>query len=95
MEVLENYVVLLGERQDFFLCSFILKKLFDLHAILCAQDSSQLHGVAVREGADVLHGQEGQGHPAGVREGPHWQEDTVTQVRSTFKSSLTQVSEHI
>ncbi len=50
------------------------------------QGSGKLHDVEVREGAPLLPGQEGQGHPARLREGPHRQEDRVTQVKPSPKS---------
>ena len=44
------------------------------------QNPGQLYDVAIREGADVLPWQEGQGHPAWLWEGAHRQENSVTQV---------------
>ncbi len=46
------------------------------------QGSGELHDVEIREGPPLLPGQEGQGHPARLREGPHRQEDRVAQVQN-------------
>ncbi len=66
----------------------IFQKLFRMLQGYRVQGSGQLHDVAVREGPPVLPGQEGQGHPARLREDPHRQEDRVTQVKPSPKISV-------